>query len=124
MVCRNGMIEQVGPAAEIMRSLPAGTQVTHYEGCLIAPGFIDTHVHYVQTGMIASYGEQLLDWLNRYAFPAEMAFKDPAHASGDGAGVLRRARAQRHDDGARVLRRLSPVGRMRCSPRPSAAACG
>jgi guanine deaminase len=37
-------------------------------------------VHYVQTGMIASYGEQLLDWLNRYAFPAEMAFRDPAHA--------------------------------------------
>ena len=81
VVCRNGMIEQVGPAAEIMRSLPAGTQVTHYEGCLIAPGFIDTHVHYVQTGMIASHGEQLLDWLNRYAFPAEMAFKDPAHAA-------------------------------------------
>jgi len=80
IACRNGMIEEVGPAAEIMRSLPAGTAVTHHEGCLIAPGFIDTHVHYVQTGMIASYGEQLLDWLNRYAFPAEMAFRDPAHA--------------------------------------------
>jgi guanine deaminase len=81
VVCRNGLIERVGPAAEIMRSLPAGTQVTHYQDCLITPGFIDTHVHYVQTGMIASYGEQLLDWLNRYAFPAEMAFKDPAHAA-------------------------------------------
>src|SRR3954470_3330679 len=80
VVCRNGTIERVGPAAEIMRSLPAGTPMTHYQGCLIAPGFIDTHVHYVQTGMIASYGEQLLDWLNRYAFPAEMAFRDPAHA--------------------------------------------
>ncbi|MGB9370238.1 MAG: guanine deaminase [Xanthobacteraceae bacterium] len=80
VVCRNGVIEQVGPANEIIRSLPAGTQVTHHEGCLIAPGFIDTHVHYVQTGMIASYGEQLLDWLDRYAFPAEMAFRDPAHA--------------------------------------------
>jgi guanine deaminase len=81
VVCRNGMIEAVGPAAEILRSLPAGTPIAHYEGCLIAPGFIDTHVHYVQTGMIASYGEQLLDWLNRYAFPAEMAFEDPAHAA-------------------------------------------
>src|SRR3954462_9027345 len=80
VVCRDGMVESVGPAAEIMRSLPAGTPATHYEGCLIAPGFIDTHIHYVQTGMIASYGEQLLDWLNRYAFPAEMAFRDPAHA--------------------------------------------
>jgi guanine deaminase len=80
VVCRNGMIESLGPAAEILRSLPAATPIAHYEGCLIAPGFIDTHVHYVQTGMIASYGEQLLDWLNRYAFPAEMAFRDPAHA--------------------------------------------
>ena len=111
VVCRNGMIEQVGPAAEIMRSLPAGTQVTHYEGCLIAPGFIDTHVHYVQTGMIASYGEQLLDWLDRYAFPAEMAFKRSRACRGDGAGVLRRAPAQRHDDGAGLLRRVSAVGR-------------
>jgi guanine deaminase len=80
VVCREGFIERVGPAAEIIRSLPAGTPVTHYQGCLIAPGFIDTHVHYVQTEMIASYGEQLLDWLDRYAFPAEMAFRDPAHA--------------------------------------------
>jgi len=81
VVCRNGVIEQVGPAVEMMRSLPAGTPVTHHEGCLIAPGFIDTHVHYVQTGIIGSYGEQLLDWLDRYAFPAEIAFKDPAHAA-------------------------------------------
>ena len=45
VVCRNGLVEQVGPAAEIIRSLPAGTRVTHHEGCLIAPGFIDAHVH-------------------------------------------------------------------------------
>jgi guanine deaminase len=80
VLCRNGLIEAVGPTADIMRSLPAGTPVTHHEGCLIVPGFIDTHVHYVQTGMIASPGTQLLDWLDRYAFPAEMAFKDAAHA--------------------------------------------
>jgi guanine deaminase len=80
VICRNGLIETVGAAADIMRSLPAGTPVTHHEGCLIVPGFIDTHVHYVQTGMIASYGAQLIEWLDRYAFPAEMAFKDAAHA--------------------------------------------
>jgi guanine deaminase len=80
VLCRNGLIEAVGSASDMMRSLPAGTPVTHHEGCLITPGFIDTHVHYVQTGMIASYGAQLLDWLDRYAFPAEMAFEDAAHA--------------------------------------------
>ena len=56
-------------------------RIIDYPGCLIAPGFIDTHVHYVQTGIVASYGSQLLDWLERYAFPAEIAFRDAAHAA-------------------------------------------
>jgi len=80
VVCRSGIVEAVGSAADLLPSVPAD-KVTDYRGCLIAPGFIDTHVHYVQTGMVASYGEQLLDWLDRYAFPAEMAFRDPAHAT-------------------------------------------
>jgi guanine deaminase len=65
----------------MLATLPRGVTVADYTGCLIAPGFIDTHVHYVQTGIVASYGTQLLDWLDRYAFPAEMAFEDPAHAA-------------------------------------------
>jgi len=48
---------------------------------LIAPGFVDTHIHFPQLDMIASYGEQLLDWLERYTFPTEKAFADPAHAA-------------------------------------------
>ncbi len=44
---------------------------------LIMPGFIDTHVHYPQVDMIASYGEQLLDWLNNYTFVTEANFADP-----------------------------------------------
>jgi len=80
VLCRDGLVEAVGPAAEMLRSMPPGTEVTDYTGCLIAPGFIDTHVHYVQTGIVASYGTQLLDWLDRYAFPAEMAFEDVSHA--------------------------------------------
>ena len=80
VVCRNGLIEAVGPAAALSASVPAEA-IAHYPGCLISPGFIDTHVHYVQTGMVASYGTQLLDWLDRYAFQAEMAFHDPAHAA-------------------------------------------
>lgn len=47
---------------------------------LIAPGFVDAHVHYPQTERIASHGEQLLHWLDRHIFPAEQAFADPAHA--------------------------------------------
>jgi guanine deaminase len=44
------------------------------------PGFIDTHVHYPQVDMIAAYGEQLLQWLERHAFPTERRFDDVAHA--------------------------------------------
>lgn len=49
-------------------------------GKLIVPGFIDTHIHYPQTQMIASYGEQLLEWLENYTFPTEKQFSDKKHA--------------------------------------------
>ena len=61
-------------------SLPARTRVVDCAGRLLVPGFIDTHVHYPQSDIIASYGEQLLEWLERYTFPTERLFEDPAHA--------------------------------------------
>ncbi|MFH7044993.1 guanine deaminase [Paucibacter sp. JuS9] len=51
-----------------------------HAGRLILPGFIDTHVHCPQLDVIASYGSELLDWLNRYTFPAERRYADPAVA--------------------------------------------
>ena len=44
-------------------------------------GFVDPHVHYPQTAMIASWGKRLIDWLNTYTFPEEMKFGDPVYAS-------------------------------------------
>lgn len=55
-------------------------QIKDYSGKIITAGFVDTHIHYPQIGMIASYGEQLLEWLERYAFPAEAKFAERAHA--------------------------------------------
>ena len=46
-------------------------------GRLILPGFVDTHVHSPQLDVIASYGTELLDWLNTYTFPAEQRYMDP-----------------------------------------------
>ena len=43
---------------------------------VITPGFIDTHIHFPQTEMVAAYGEQLLAWLNSYTFPTERKFAD------------------------------------------------
>lgn len=59
-----------------------------YRGRLVLPGFIDTHVHSPQIDMIASYGTELLDWLNTYTFPAEMCFADPAVAHAGAARFL------------------------------------
>lgn len=80
LLIENGKVAQVGAAAELLSKL-AGVEVQHYRDALITPGFIDTHIHYPQTGMIASYGEQLLDWLETYTFPTEQQFADKAHAS-------------------------------------------
>jgi len=43
---------------------------------LIVPGFIDTHIHYPQTDMIASPAPGLLPWLNTYTFPTERGFEN------------------------------------------------
>ncbi len=54
---------------------------TDYGRALISAGFIDAHVHYPQTAIIASWGKRLIDWLNSYTFPEEMRFADPAYAA-------------------------------------------
>ncbi len=86
LVIDNGRVANVGHAADMLPSLK-GVEITEYRDALITPGFIDTHIHYPQTGMIASYGEQLLDWLNTYTFPTEQQFTDKAHAA-DVAGIF------------------------------------
>ncbi|MDO9618973.1 MAG: guanine deaminase [Pseudomonas sp.] len=86
LVIDNGQVANVGHAADLLPTLK-GVEITEYRDALITPGFIDTHIHYPQTGMIASYGEQLLDWLNTYTFPTERLFEDKTHAA-DVAGIF------------------------------------
>ncbi|MFE0757649.1 guanine deaminase [Inquilinus sp. NPDC058860] len=80
VVVENGRIARVGPAAEMLPALPAGTAVDHHPDELILPGFIDAHLHFPQTQVIASYGAQLLDWLQKYTFVAEQRYADPDFA--------------------------------------------
>ncbi|WP_290703021.1 guanine deaminase [Amphritea sp.] len=80
VIVEEGKIRALGNASELLHTLPAEVPVQQYENALIIPGFIDTHIHYPQIGMIASYGEQLLDWLENYTFPAEEKFVDKQHA--------------------------------------------
>ena len=81
LICRDGVIQALGPFATLKFELPPEAEVADYSGCLITPGFIDTHIHYVQTGIIGAQGYQLLDWLNEYTFVAEQAFADATVAS-------------------------------------------
>jgi len=81
LVVEDGRIAARGEARDLLGRLPAGTPVDDHTGCLILPGLIDTHIHFPQTQVIASYGAQLLDWLQKYTFVEEQRFKDPAHAA-------------------------------------------
>ncbi len=80
LTLEDGHIKAFGPYAALKNSLPPDTPITSYTDALIMPGFIDLHVHYPQTQIIGAYGKQLIDWLNRYTFPAELQFADIDHA--------------------------------------------
>lgn len=70
-----GEVLTLGEADDVISNHP-GVAITCYENKLIMPGFIDSHVHFPQVDVIASYGAQLLDWLNNYTFPTEISFED------------------------------------------------
>jgi guanine deaminase len=79
VIIANGLIEATGPAHELLPRHP-GLDVEAWPGHLVMAGFVDAHVHYPQTGIIASYGRQLLEWLKTYTFPEELRFADPVYA--------------------------------------------
>jgi guanine deaminase len=87
LVVVDGIVVALGDHGTLAPQFP-DAPVTPFPGGLIVPGFIDTHIHYPQTERIAAHGAQLLDWLDRHIFPAEIAFADRAHADGVAAFFL------------------------------------
>lgn len=81
VVMADGLIQSVGAADLLLPDLAEDIDITHYRDDLIMAGFVDAHVHYPQTEIIASYGSQLIDWLNKYTFPAELKFSDEDYAA-------------------------------------------
>ncbi|MEO7744217.1 MAG: guanine deaminase [Usitatibacter sp.] len=81
LLVEDGRVARVGPADELLQSLPRDTKVLDRRPGLIVPGFIDAHVHYSQTDVIASAGRNLLHWLEEYTFPEEARFAEHAHAA-------------------------------------------
>ena len=80
LVTRNEKIEFIGDYKNYINQYP-DVNTHDYSGKLLLPGFIDSHLHFPQTEMLASFGEQLLDWLTDYTFPVERKFADPEYAS-------------------------------------------
>ncbi len=79
LILENGKIKELG-AYDRLKERYAALPIISCAGRLIMPGFIDTHIHFPQTEIIAAYGEQLLEWLNQYVFPTEGKFNDKAYA--------------------------------------------
>ena len=59
----------------------AGVPIEHFPGRIIAPGFVDMHIHYPQIDVIGSPAEGLLPWLENYTFPHEKRFSAPEHSA-------------------------------------------
>ena len=89
LVVEDGTVVEIGTAESLLPSLSPEVEVVHYEDALITTGFVDTHIHYPQVGIIGSYGAQLLDWLETYTFPCEGQFDDSRHAHAQAEIFLR-----------------------------------
>ncbi|WP_377507358.1 guanine deaminase [Octadecabacter sp. R77987] len=82
-----GQIAAMGSAETLRRAHPHA-KIHDYGDALISAGFVDAHMHYPQTAMIASWGKRLIDWLNTYTFPEEMQFGDRSYADAVAARTL------------------------------------
>lgn len=81
LVIEDGYIHSLGDAKKLLKELPDDIDIINHPNCLISPGFVDTHIHFPQCEVVASYGKQLLEWLESYTFPAEKKFNDLEYAS-------------------------------------------
>ncbi len=77
VLVEDGRVVEAGPAE---RFAAVDAAVEDFRGRLIVPGLIDCHVHFPQLDIIASFGEQLMDWLERYAYPGEVRLAEEEYA--------------------------------------------
>jgi guanine deaminase len=56
LVVQDGLVKKLGPAQDLLPHLPAEATVVRHHDSTIVPGFVDCHVHYPQTEMVAAFG--------------------------------------------------------------------
>ena len=76
----SGRIVDIGRYSDLSNNWDSTNNLVHFKDRLIMPGFIDTHVHYPQYKVIASYGASLIEWLDKYTFVEEQKFSDNDYA--------------------------------------------
>ncbi|MEO7400617.1 MAG: guanine deaminase [Polaromonas sp.] len=74
------VVQAVGSCAELAPRF-ADVPTEHFPGRIIAPGFVDMHIHYPQIDVIGSPAEGLLPWLENYTFPHEKRFSSPEYSA-------------------------------------------
>lgn len=80
LIIESGLVKAAGDVRELLRTLPADAEIVDHRPHLIMPGFIDAHIHMPQTQVVASYGAQLMEWLNKYTFVEEQKLAQQGHA--------------------------------------------
>ena len=78
---QDGKILEAGEYASLKSKYGNKVTLVDYTGRLITPGFVDAHVHYAQTEMVASFGDQLVQWLEKYTMPTERKCGDLKYAT-------------------------------------------
>jgi guanine deaminase len=79
LLLRGSKIIAAGPYGDVASQAGEGAEKIDHRPHLLLPGFIDAHAHFPQMQVIASYGAELLDWLNKYTFPEETKFRNAQH---------------------------------------------
>ena len=80
VLVRDGKVVASGEYADLFARAGGDVEIADHRPHLVLPGFIDMHLHFPQTQAIASYGAQLLEWLNTYIFVEEQKFASRTHA--------------------------------------------
>ena len=80
VVNSSGEIVACGEAKTLLKEWGGNCSYNEYKNHLIVPGFIDSHIHFPQTEMLAAHGEQLLSWLENYTYPVEENFCNKSYS--------------------------------------------
>ncbi|KAI5812325.1 hypothetical protein BZA77DRAFT_324289 [Pyronema omphalodes] len=84
---KSGLIESIGEVLD-----DEGSRAARVDNGVMAyvPGFVDCHIHAAQFLQLGTKTDiPLMEWLNKYTFPAESAFSDDTHATKVYEGVVR-----------------------------------